>query len=188
MSSHYIKMLKNLNFKLDIPISVWQYIVQKRYKLEMIRLSRMTDYAIVVVAELSKTPGQLQAAAGLSGKTKIPEPTVAKVLKILARSRVIESARGVNGGYVITRALDDISIGELVEAMNGPLCLTACAEGVEVTEEDCMIAGNCLLRGRWTAVNHAIRNAFSSVKLSEMVQTAAAPVVCDVCGGENDQE
>lgn len=134
----------------------------------MIRLSRLTDYAIVIVAELSRTSGQLQAAAVLSGKTQIPEPTVAKVLKILARARVVESARGVNGGYVMTRSLQDISIGELVEAMNGPVSLTAC---VDEAEEECVIAANCLLRGRWNPVNNAIRHAFTSVKLSDMIRT-----------------
>lgn len=134
----------------------------------MIRLSRLTDYAIVVVAELSRTPGQLQAAAGLSNKTQIPEPTVAKVLKILVRAGVLESARGVNGGYVITRSLHEISIGELVEAMNGPVSLTAC---VDESDEECVIAANCLLRGRWNPVNAAIRHAFTSVKLSDMIRT-----------------
>lgn len=139
----------------------------------MIRLSRLTDYAIVIVAELAQTPGQLQAAAGLADKTKIPEPTVAKVLKILARGGVLESARGVNGGYVVTRALDLISIGEVIAAMNGPTSLTAC---IEDEAEDCNIASTCLLRGRWGPLNTAIQNAFASVKLSDMIRPA-----CGAC-------
>lgn len=141
----------------------------------MIRLSRLTDYAIVIVAELARTPGQLQAAAGLSLKTKIPEPTVAKVLKILARGGVLESARGVNGGYVVARALNDISIGEVIEAMNGPLSLTACVEG---EESECEIASTCLLRGRWDPVNAAIHHAFTSIKLSDMIKPACGSCVC----------
>jgi FeS assembly SUF system regulator len=139
----------------------------------MIRLSRLTDYAIVIVAELSQTPGQLQAAAGLADKIKIPEPTVAKVLKILARGGVLESARGVNGGYVVTRALDAISVGEVIAAMNGPTSLTAC---IEEGEDECNIANTCLLRGRWGPLNIAIQNAFASVKLSDMIRPA-----CSVC-------
>lgn len=140
----------------------------------MIRLSRLTDYAIVIVAELSRMPGQLLAATELSTRTKIPEPTVAKVLKILSRAQVLQSARGVNGGYVIMRSLSDISVGELIEAMNGPISLTECV-GDEVG--DCLIAGSCLLRGRWQPVNAAIRNAFSSVKLSDMIRTECAGCV-----------
>jgi FeS assembly SUF system regulator len=135
----------------------------------MIRLSRLTDYAIVIVAELARQPGQLQAATEIADRTKIPEPTVAKVLKILARSDVLQSARGVNGGYLIARALDQISIGEVIEAMNGPLSLTSCVEG---SVENCSIADHCLLRGRWDPVNLAIKNAFASIKLSDMIKTA----------------
>jgi FeS assembly SUF system regulator len=134
----------------------------------MIKLSRLTDYAIVIVAELSRTPGDIQAATTLSARTRIPEPTVAKVLKILARSRVLDSSRGVNGGYVMNRPLQDISIGEIIEAMNGPVSLTAC---VEDGEEECSVSGICLLKGRWTPVNDAIKNAFSSVRLSDMIKS-----------------
>lgn len=142
----------------------------------MIRLSRLTDYAIVIVAELARQPGQLQAAAGLSVRTGIPEPTVAKVLKILARSAVVDSARGVNGGYVINRGANDISIAELVEAMNGPITLTAC---VDDGADDCIIMNQCLLRGRWHPVNAAIRTAFSNVKLADML--GAPQAGCDTC-------
>jgi FeS assembly SUF system regulator len=139
----------------------------------MIRLSRLTDYAIVILAELGREVGGLQAAAALADKTKIPEPTVAKVLKILARAGVLDSARGVNGGYQVVRPLSDISIGEVIEAMNGPMSLTAC---VEDSVEECAIAGTCLLRGRWDPVNEAVRNAFSSVKLADMIKPA-----CGTC-------
>jgi FeS assembly SUF system regulator len=143
----------------------------------MIRLSRLTDYAIVIVAELARTPGTLQAAGNLADRTRIPEPTVAKVLKILTRGGVVDSARGVNGGYVITRALSGIAIGEVIEAMNGPLTLTAC---VDDNDTDCEIATHCLMRGRWDPVNDAIRAAFASVKLSDMIRIAT-PAPCANC-------
>lgn len=132
----------------------------------MIRLSRLTDYAIVIVAELSRQPGQLLAAAALAQRTGIPEPTVAKVLKILARSGVVDSSRGVNGGYLVMRGPAQICLIELVEAMNGPITLTDCTEG---SDEDCGILETCLLRGRWQPVNTAIRAAFSAIHLSDMI-------------------
>jgi FeS assembly SUF system regulator len=142
----------------------------------MIRLSRLTDYAIVVMAELARTPGQLQAAANLAQTTGIPEPTVAKVMKILTRTGVVESARGVNGGYIVYRGPAEIKIVELVEALNGPVALTAC-----VTESDdgCDIAHRCQLRGRWDMVNDAIRSAFSSVTLADMT----SPAPDNACSG-----
>ncbi len=143
----------------------------------MIRLSRLTDYAIVVVAELSRTSSTLQTASNLADRTHIPEPTVAKVLKILTRGSVVESARGVNGGYMITRALNDITIGEVIEAMNGPLTLTAC---VDDDDSDCEIATHCLMKGRWNPVNAAIRTAFASVKLSDMIRSTM-PAACATC-------
>ena len=146
----------------------------------MIRLSRLTDYAIVIVAELARQPGQLLAAAGLSVRTGIPEPTVAKVLKILARAEVVQSARGVNGGYQIQRGPDAISIAELVEAMNGPITLTAC---VDDGSEDCGILNSCLLRGRWGPVNSAIRSSLEGVSLADMIGAAPACGGCDAKAG-----
>ena len=145
----------------------------------MIRLSRLTDYAIVIVAELAREPGALQAAAGLSARTGIPEPTVAKVLKILARAEVVESARGVNGGYLVKRPSTEIRIVELIEAVNGPVALTACVDG---GESDCCISSNCQLKGRWDPVNVAIRDAFKTVKLSDMIDPDHIPSACATCG------
>ena len=76
----------------------------------MIKLSRLTDYAVVVLAEMARAKGELLAASTLSAKTGIPEPTVSKVLKTLSRNGLIASVRGVAGGYRLERAAGDIPV------------------------------------------------------------------------------
>jgi FeS assembly SUF system regulator len=144
----------------------------------MIRLSRLTDYAVVITAELARTQGETQAAAVLSNRTGIPEPTVAKVLKVLARAELVSSSRGVNGGYALNRSPEDVSVASLIEAVNGPIVLTACVDGVE---DDCNIAAQCQLRGRWTPVNEAIRAAFTSLSLADLIAPETEPRAA--CGG-----
>ena len=84
----------------------------------------MTDYAVVILAEMARGEGGLMTASGLSDKTGLPEPTVAKVLKLLARGGMVESSRGINGGYKLTRQPDDISMAAVITSLEGPVQLT----------------------------------------------------------------
>ncbi len=132
----------------------------------MIRLSRLTDYAVVVLAEMARQNGELLSASTLSAKTGLPEPTVAKVLKLLARSNIILSVRGVAGGYRLERDAAELPVTEIIAAMEGPITLTACTEG---SHDSCALEGVCALNGRWTPVNRVLRNALSQVSLADMV-------------------
>lgn len=149
----------------------------------MIRLSRLTDYAVVIVAELARTPGDTHAATTLALRTGIPEPTVAKVLKILARTDIVVSARGVNGGYALQTPPEQVSVAKLVEAVNGPIALTAC---VDDNEDDCNILAQCMLRGRWNPVNTAVRAALLSVSIADLIAAGEPSAVCGVCAGQKD--
>lgn len=133
----------------------------------MIKLGRLTDYAVVVLAEMAGSQGALLAASSLSARTGLPEPTVAKILKLLARSGLIDSVRGASGGYVLNRSPDDIPVTEVITAMEGPIALTACADG---NHESCSLSSLCGVHGRWGAVNVAINAALQSVTLAQMVR------------------
>ena len=134
----------------------------------MLRLSKLTDYAVVVLVRLSGLEG-VQTSPGIASATGIPEPTVAKVLKILANSDLVSSQRGARGGYRLNRPLSDIPVADVIAAIDGPIALTACVDG-SVTE--CESLGLCPMRGRWDPVNDAIQTALRSITLADMQHSA----------------
>jgi FeS assembly SUF system regulator len=136
----------------------------------MLRLSRLTDYAVVVLVRLAQA-GCVETAPSIAAGTGIPEPTVAKVLKGLAQSGLVSSQRGAHGGYRLGRPLAAIPIADVIVAIDGPIALTACVEG---TGGSCDSASLCPMAGRWGVVNDAISEALNAISLDDM-QTAALP-------------
>lgn len=130
----------------------------------MLRLSKLTDYAVVVLVRLSEDMG-VQTSPGIAAATGVPEPTVAKVLKAMAAKGLVTSQRGARGGYRLSRPLAGIVIAEVIEAIDGPIALTACVEGGGT---GCEAVPLCPVRGRWDPVNEAIREALSQISVAEM--------------------
>ena len=141
----------------------------------MLRLSKLTDYAVVVLARLEQDgagPGQgLQTAPDLAIATGIAEPTVAKVLKILGQAGQVEGVRGARGGYRLVRRLADMPLTDVIIAFDGPIALTACVEG---SLGFCETERNCDMRGRWDRVNQAIRGALAGISVADVT---APPLV-----------
>lgn len=131
----------------------------------MLRLSRLTDYAVVVLVRLSHG-GPVQTSPGIAASTGIPEPTVAKVLKILAATGLVASQRGAHGGYRLLRPLRSVPISEVIQAIDGPIALTACVDG----GLNCEAHHICPVRGRWDPVNDAIYQALATITLAEMAE------------------
>ena len=136
----------------------------------MIKISRLADYAVVVLATLLKGDGQSMSAAAVAEVSRLPEPTVAKVLKLLAKDGLVVSTRGAGGGYMVSKSASDISIAAILASVDGPVALTACVDG---QEGSCSYSGACPVHGRWDGVNNAIQNALNSVTLSDMMGKAA---------------
>lgn len=138
----------------------------------MLRLSKLTDYAVVVLARLEQdgampSVGQVQTAPSLAATTGIAEPTVAKVLKILGGAGLVEGVRGARGGYRLARALADVPLAEIIVAFDGPIALTACVDG---GQGGCDAEGICPVRGRWDPVNDAIRRALSDIPVAALAR------------------
>jgi FeS assembly SUF system regulator len=131
----------------------------------MLRLSKLTDYAVVVLVRLSSGSDGVQTSPGIAAATGIPEPTVAKVLKFLASAGLVASQRGARGGYRPVRALSAIAVAEVIAAIDGPIALTACVEG---SSGGCESEHLCPMRGRWDPVNEAIKHALSGISLADM--------------------
>ena len=133
----------------------------------MIKLSRLTDYAVVILAAMARRDDDMTSASSLSAATSLPEPTVSKVLKMLAKDGIITSSRGANGGYALNRPPEQVMISDVIAAIEGPIALTACVEG---SHESCAIEKSCMLRGRWNVVNAAIQTALDNVTLADMLR------------------
>lgn len=136
----------------------------------MLRLSKLTDYAVVVLVRLSHAD-TVQTSPGIAAAIGLPEPTVAKVLKTLAAGGLVASHRGARGGYRLMRPLTAIPITDVIAAVDGPIALTACVDG---TSGSCESEAACPMRGRWDPVNEAIHQALSAITLADM-QEASIP-------------
>jgi FeS assembly SUF system regulator len=132
----------------------------------MLRLSKLTDYAVVVLTRLAACEG-VQTSPGIAIATGVPEPTVAKVLKALAAAELVASQRGARGGYRLARKLGSIAVADVIVAIDGPIALTACVEG---SGSSCESSCTCPVRGRWDPVNDAVREALSSITLADMAE------------------
>ena len=147
----------------------------------MLRLSKLADYAVVVLIRLSSAD-ECQTSPNVAAMTGLPEPTVAKVLKALASAGLVISQRGARGGYRLAQPLGTIAVASVVAAIDGPIALTACTEG---GAGNCEAEALCPVRGRWDPVNDAVLQALSRITLADMsaaaprpraVQAAATPV------------
>lgn len=140
----------------------------------MLRLSKLTDYAVVVLASLAHDgtgrADRVQTAPGLAAATGLAEPTVAKVLKILGQAGLVEGVRGARGGYRLDRPLSAIALSEVIVALDGPIALTACVDG---STGVCEAEAFCPVRGRWDPVNDAIRAALSAITVADIAARPA---------------
>jgi FeS assembly SUF system regulator len=132
----------------------------------MIRMSKLTDYAIVILAHLARTQGTLTAHE-IAERSRVPLPTVSKLCKELSKAGLVTSHRGRHGGYGLARPADRISVAEIVEAMEGPIALTECvAPGHAEAAERCGLEAVCPARDAWDPVSRAIHGALSGLPLS----------------------
>jgi FeS assembly SUF system regulator len=139
----------------------------------MFRLSKMSDYAVVVLSELGREgASDKRSATDLASATGIAEPTVAKVLKLLGAAGLVTSQRGAQGGYRIARPLARTAIADVIVAVEGPIALAACVDGAT---GGCEAEGSCPVRGRWDPVNTAIRRALAEITLADMQCPAWVP-------------
>jgi FeS assembly SUF system regulator len=138
------------------------------------RLSSLTDYAVVMMSAAARHCGgaaRLNATL-LAEQTGVPLPTAQKLVSRLSSAGLIESARGTGGGFRLSRPPSAISLADIVEAVEGPIQLTACVDG---SRHDCAIEGNCQVRPHWSIVNEAVRGALADISLARLSRAPVAP-------------
>ena len=135
----------------------------------MIKLSRMADYGVVLMTQLAREPDVLRTAPELAQACSLPLPTVSKILKLLAQDGLLGSQRGTKGGYFLGRDAVDITMADLIGALDGPIALTDCmgADGLV-----CEIEALCPTRTNWRRINDAMIEALSGVTLADMALPA----------------
>jgi FeS assembly SUF system regulator len=131
--------------------------------MTMLRISKLTDYAILIMVELTRV-GEMLSAHALAERIGVEVPTASKVLKLLAGSGLLESFRGANGGYRVSRRAGDISVAEVIAAIEGPIAMTECS----IEEGLCSQEDSCELRGNWQRISLAVADALQRVTLAEM--------------------
>lgn len=129
----------------------------------MLRISKMTDYAIVLMVELTRQRQTLSAHA-LADRVRLEVPTASKVLKLLAGAGLLQSYRGASGGYRVNRPATQISVAEVIAAIEGPIAMTECS----VEPGLCHQEDNCNLRSNWQRISVAVSRALEGVSLAEM--------------------
>lgn len=132
----------------------------------MLRVSKLTDYATVVMTCLAAVGDEVLSAQQLAERARLELPTVSKLLKQLAQAGLVDSYRGVNGGYRLAREPQVITIAEIVTAMEGPIGMTECS----VHAGQCGHESHCGVRVNWQRISLAISTALESVTLADMVK------------------
>ncbi len=138
----------------------------------MIRMSRLTDYAFLVLGHFVDHPETAaMSARDISAAVQLPLPTVSKLLKLLTRKGLLASHRGVNGGYSLSRKPDAISIAEVISALEGPIAMTDCNAGDGLCQQE----SHCSVRPHWHVINQAVQEALAKIALSRMAQITKPP-------------
>ena len=137
----------------------------------MLRVTRLTDYATVVLTVLASDPERVLSAVELAERSGLEPPTVSKVLKPLAQAGLLEAFRGAHGGYRLSRPAADISLIAIVEAMEGPLAMTECS----LEDTSCGIASQCAARANWRRINDIVADALRGVSLAQMLDAPPHP-------------
>ena len=131
----------------------------------MIRITRQTDYGILLLSHMASCPtAEVHTAKNIARLKKISFPMVSKILKALAKAGLLVSLRGVKGGYRLAATTERISIGDVIQALEGPIGITECSFNPGACEQE----GSCPVQTNWQRISLAMRDALQKIPLSEL--------------------
>lgn len=131
----------------------------------MFRISKLADYATVMMTCFARYPNQLLPAKFIAEETGLGEATVAKNLKVLTKHQLLHSQRGAAGGYSLARLPEDILLVEILQAIDGEMAMTSCSS----QDDECQLEACCNIKLNWRRVNDSLMNALSKFSLMDMV-------------------
>jgi len=130
----------------------------------MLRMSKLTDYGTMVLAQLAANETGLSTASQVADATHLRQPTVSKLLKSLVHAGLVVSTRGVQGGYALARSADEISAAQIIDALEGPVAITECSSA----DGGCGLESFCRVGMAWQRINRSIRKALEHVTLADL--------------------
>jgi FeS assembly SUF system regulator len=145
----------------------------------MLRISRLTDYGTMILVHLASRTGHVCSASDVAAGTHVALPTVQKVLKLLARSGLIVSVRGAEGGYALGRPPDSISAADILDVLEGPFAITECS----LADSHCELESLCQVGGAWQKISKSIRLALDDITLTDLSRPARELPVAAVTHG-----
>ena len=145
-----------------------------RYSRRVLRISKLTDYGIVLLSHFAECEEDAtRNAREMAEATTLPLPVVSKILKTLVQEGMLSSQRGSKGGYTLARRPDEIRVAEIIEALEGPIALMECSAGPGHCEQE----SSCRIRDPWQRINRAIHATLERVTLAELVHPEAGPLL-----------
>lgn len=134
----------------------------------MFRISRLTDYGTLILVYLTEQDGRLCSASEVATGIHVALPTVQKLLKLLARTGLVDSVRGSDGGYRLARSPEEINAAQILDVLEGPIAITECSTDVG----QCELESLCHVGNAWQKINRALRLALSEITLGDLGRPA----------------
>jgi FeS assembly SUF system regulator len=147
-------------------------LVQYWKEAVMLRVTKLADYGIVILTYLAGKGAPTANARDVARQVRLPQPVVSKILKLLARDGLLESRRGIKGGYCLSLRPEEITVARIISALEGPIAVTECTDNVH---GDCGLETGCPVRTNWHKINGAIHRALETITLADMTQPLRKP-------------
>jgi FeS assembly SUF system regulator len=134
------------------------------------RLTHLADYAVVMMTAAARRGSAVRLSAGeLASDTGVPLPTAQKLMGRLASAGLLHSVRGAGGGFMLARPVSEISLADIVEAVEGPIAMTMCSGSEEAS--DCALDAHCRVKPHMGVVSNAVRGALNAVTLQSLASS-----------------
>jgi len=139
----------------------------------MIRIGKLTDYALLIMSEIAKEPHSVLSATLLAECLHLTPPTVSKILKMLSDAELVSSVRGAEGGYHLARSAETITVGDIIAAMEGEMAMTECCEKSRL----CAIDSLCTMRENWRKINSMVQALLNQFTILDMLKPLSLPAL-----------
>jgi FeS assembly SUF system regulator len=150
----------------------------------MLRVTKLADYGIVMLTHFASHDGNTYTARDIAQEVRLPLPVVSKVLKLLARNSLLSSHRGIKGGYGLARRPQEITVADIIRALEGPIAVTECSDRIH---GDCDLEVGCPVKTNWYLINRAIHDALEKITLAEMTHPLPQTLINLRVPGEIEQ-
>ncbi len=145
----------------------------------MIRIGKLTDYAMLILSQMARQADTVLSAASLADTLHLTTPTVSKVLKILSEGELVSSVRGAEGGYRLARPALEITVADIIAAMEGDFAMTECCEKSGL----CAIDTMCTMRMNWRKINNIIHSLLGKLTIVDMLEPISSAKAGQVLQG-----